>query len=296
MDKPLRTEAAIVAALTVLEASRIEDFDFKRLRDALFEYVKDHPELKEKNLQEVLDELPWRWFLNLEAEMDQELSQSDERLKALNGKKREKKLTPEEKKEQKRLQDYLPKSSWRWERSPAFWMQSIRYLLSLIRHRRPDFDDYTLREQIFFLDNYRRFINKYLEAQRDHTAFLEYGTPTGNPTRVVELAQKQIKAAVLADVEDCNHLEIANILGVDKPKEYEDNKKSEAEAYKGIIKIPEAEALVRDGRKLLNNALKDAGGWKRRAREIRAEADRYNALSQEEKSMKRQVELMDQML
>src|SRR5215212_6451533 len=56
LDKPLRTEAAIVAALTVLDASKIESFDFERLREALLAHVKTNPELSEKNLAKVLDE------------------------------------------------------------------------------------------------------------------------------------------------------------------------------------------------------------------------------------------------
>jgi predicted RNase H-like HicB family nuclease len=272
LDKPLRTEAAIVAALTVLEASRIEDFDFERLRDALYEYVKAHPGLKDKNLQEVLDELPWSWFLNRKAEIDQELDQLDKRLKALKDKK-SKEHTSEEKRDQNRLNKHLPKTYWRWERSPAFWVHSIRYLLSLARYRKPDFEDYTLRKQIYFLDEHRKATNEFLEAQRDHMAFLEYGSPTGAPKRIVELARDQVKAAVLSDVGKRSHKEIANILGV----------AVDEDKYKVGSRIPKIQALLREGRSLLDDALKGTGEWKRRAEEMRTEADRYNSLSQDDK-------------
>lgn len=39
------TEAAVVAALTVLEASMVRDADFERLQEALREHVEAHPQL-----------------------------------------------------------------------------------------------------------------------------------------------------------------------------------------------------------------------------------------------------------
>jgi hypothetical protein len=199
-DKPLRTEAAIVAALTVLEASVIEDFDFDRLRDALLEYVKAHPEVSEKDLGWVLWRgLPQDWFFARKAENDTELKTLDERLRELKHKERKEETTPQEEKERKRLEKYLPKPSWRWARSPFLWRRSILYMMVLFAHRRPDFADNSLRKQIYLLDNNRKQINRFLKAQKGHMAFLEYGTTGGNPPRVVEQAQEQVRAAVLAD-------------------------------------------------------------------------------------------------
>ena len=165
LDKSLRTEAAIVAALTVLEASRIESFDFERLREALLGHVKTTPELSEKNLEEVLDELPSEWLWSQKAEIDRELKQLDERLKDLNRKKREEELTPEENTERNRLKKHLPKPSWRWARHPFLWERSIRYMLALFRYRRLDLEGYSLREQFYILDNQRKRINEFLKAQ-----------------------------------------------------------------------------------------------------------------------------------
>ena len=85
LDKPLRTEAAIVAVLTVLETSIVEDFDFERLRKALLKHIEAHPRLRDKNLREVLDELPRGWISTRKAEIDQELKPLDEKLKELRG-------------------------------------------------------------------------------------------------------------------------------------------------------------------------------------------------------------------
>jgi len=73
LDQPLRTEAAIIAALTVLETSVIEDVDFELLRRALFAHIETHPELAQKDLQEVLDGLPPHWLSEQKRDIDTEL-------------------------------------------------------------------------------------------------------------------------------------------------------------------------------------------------------------------------------
>ena len=279
-DQPLRTEAGIVAALITLEASRIEDFDFECLHKKLLQYIKTQPELRRADLQAILEKLPRALLSAWKTEIDRDLKVLDKKLKDLNRKGGEGKLTPAEKKERKRLQDYLPKRSERWERSTPLWTHSITYMLSLFRYRRPDFDEYSLEQQLDLVDNHRKHINKVLEANRQHMAFLEYGTPAGNPRRAVELAQKQIRAAVLKDVEDLSQQQIAEILAV----EYDEDR------YKVDMKIPKVASLVREGRTRLDQALISEGGWNNRAEEMKAEGDRYNSLSEEEREVEQLAE------
>jgi hypothetical protein len=269
LDQPLRTEAAIIAALTVLEASVIEDRDFKLLRRALFAHIEAHPELVQKDLQEVLDGLPPHWFSDQQAEIDKELE-----------KQLAKELEPfTELEREKKRKKRLPKSWKRWERDPLLWQRSISYMVALLRYRRPDFDDHTLEEQLDLVDKHRGRINKFLEKQREHAKFLEYGTPEGMPTRVVERARDQVKAAVLADVEGLPHKEIANRLGVDVSDD----------EYKVNMQIPEIADLVRDGRRLLDNVLPGIG-WRMHTEVIKADADRYRDLSDEDKEIETLVE------
>jgi hypothetical protein len=82
-------------------------------------------------------------------------------------------------------------------------------MLTLLRYRRPDFDGHTFEEQLDLLDQHRGVVNAFLKEQREHVAFLEYGTSEGIP-RAGELARDQVKAALLADVENRPHREIAN--------------------------------------------------------------------------------------
>jgi hypothetical protein len=151
-------------------------------------------------------------------------------------------------------------------------------MVALLRYRRPDFEDHTFEKQLDFVDQHRRRINTFLEKQREHAKFLEYGTPEGIPTRVVERARDQVKAAVLADVEGLSHEKIANKLGVDVPKRHKEN-----------MKIPEIAALVRDGRGLLDNVLPGIG-WRKHAEDMKADAERYRDLSDEEKEIEALVE------
>jgi hypothetical protein len=269
LDQPLRTEAAIIAALTVLEASVMGDDIFELLRRALFAHIEAYPELAQKDLQEVLDGLPPHWFSDQKAEIDKELE-----------KQLAKELEPfTELEREKKRKKRLPKSWKRWERDPLLWQRSISYMVALLRYRRPDFDDHTLEEQLDLVDQHRGRINTFLEKQREHAKFLEYGTPEGMPTQVVERARDQVKAAVLRDVEKRSHREIADMLGVDVSEE----------RSKIDMKIPEIAGLVREGRQLLDNVLPGIG-WRKHAKDMKTDADRYRDLSDEEKEIEALVE------
>jgi hypothetical protein len=215
-----------------------------------------------------LDGLPPHWFSEQKAEIDKEL---EKRLA------KELELFPKWERERERKKR-LPKPWERWERDPLLWQRSISYMVALLRYRRPDFDDHTFEEQLDLVDQHRRRINTFLKKQREHAKFLEYGTPEGIPTRVVERARDQVKAAVLADVEGLSHKKIAKKLGVDVPKRHKEN-----------MKIPEIAALVRDGRGLLDNVLPGIG-WRRHAEDMKADADRHRDLSDEEKKIEALVE------
>src|SRR5215211_4498366 len=193
LAEPLRTETAIVAALTALEASPLNDVDFEHLREGFVRHVQAHPELESVKLQELLSQLPTGWFRHQMAQIDEGRRQQLEELQ-LN----------------------------RWEkrqRDAVAWQRSLTYQVALLRHRRPDFDDLDLEEQLMLVGKFRSLVNRSLEAQRDLAAFLEYGTPQrGLPTRVKEQARAQVQAAVLADVADLRHYDIAVELGVDIPE------------------------------------------------------------------------------
>ncbi len=203
LAEPLRTETAIVAALTILEASPLTDVDFEQLQEALVRHVQDHPELESVKLQELLSQLPTGWFRH-------QMTQIDER-------------------QRQQLS--------RWEkrqRDPAAWQRSLTYQVALLGHRRPDLDDLDIKEQLRLVGKFCSLVNRSLEAQRDLAAFLEYGIPQGLPKRVVEQARAQVRAAVLADVERLSHRDIAIELGEPIPERYDIDMK--LPAVQGMIR------------------------------------------------------------
>ena len=50
-------------------------------------------------------------------------------------------------------------------------------------------------------------------------------------------------------------------------------------------------ALIREGCRLLDKALKGEGRWKKRAEEMKADAARYNSLSEEERLIEREADV-----
>jgi|SRR5215204_219021 len=269
LDKSLRTEAAMVAALTVLETEIIKDSDFEKLRKALLRYVSTNPGLRGKNLQEVLDRLPVYWFRDRKDELvEKRLEELHEGLR---------KLSPKEQDKERRNR---LKEVQRWERFYPLWERSIRYIVALLHYRRPDFNTYALEQQLDLVNKHRKSINEFLEKQREHMAVLEYGNPGKTPPPV-RRARDQVRAAVLQDVEGLAPPEIANRLGivVDKDKYETDNK------------ISEVTRLIEKGRLLLGRALTGEGGWQKRAEEMKDEAKRYNALSEAEKLIEREAEI-----
>jgi hypothetical protein len=257
LAEPLRTETAIVAALTILEASPVNDVDFEQLQEALVQHVQAHPELESVKLQELLSQLPIDWFRHQMTQIDERRRQQLEELEAL--------PSSEQKKVRKKLQ------LTRWEqrqRDAAAWQRSLTYQVALLRHRRPDFDDLDLEEQLRLVGKFCSLVNNSLKAQRDLAAFLEYGTSQqGLPKSVVEQARAQVRAAVLADVEGLSHYDIAVELGEPIP-----------ERYRIDMKIPAVQRLVREGRDILDKALGE-GEWSNRAQEMKSDAEHYLKLN-----------------
>ena len=279
LDKPLRTEAAIVAALTTLEASVIEDADFEQLREELLRHVEAHPDLRRKGLQEVLNELPRGWFLDREVELDEELKRIADLLLPGKGHFVKKSLTDEERRIYKDLKNRLPKPWGRWERSYRLWKRSIRFIVTLLQYRRPDFDDYALEDQLDLVDEHRKRINKFLKKQREYMAFLEYGTPEGTPNAAKRI-RDQVRAAMLRDVEERSHRYIAEQLATT----------FDEDRYKGDMKIPEVTALVREGRRVLDDVFAGEGGWQRHAEKMKDEAKRYSSLDEKSRLIERVAE------
>ncbi len=219
-NEPMRTDKAILAALTAVEARTI---DLKRLHKALDE-LKFLP--------------PGR-------------SIYDQWCQAFDN------LPPEQKSERKRPE--LVKNLQHH--------QSLDYVLLLLRHHRPGFDDLPEAEKLALLERTYYHVNNFLETLRRLAAFLEFGVPGKYTKDVMRDPDGDVKAAVLRDVVGLDFLSIGEELGLDPPKD---------------IKIkgdhPTARSKVKRGRDFLEGFLGHRG-WQQRVRDMKAEAELWGSLS-----------------
>ena len=237
LNEPLRTDKAILAALTALEGRLM---DIERLRKAL-------PELKlplERSMWEQwgkaledLPEIPYNGPGTFEVHFKQR------------GKQLEESNVPGG------LQSH----------------QFLDYVLLLLRHYRPEFDDLPHEDKLELIVQACAHVNEFLEALRRFEAFLEYGIP-GRPRKsAAKDANRDVKAAVLRDVDGLTYRQIGEELGIPPPKSI---------GYKGDH--PKVRQMVKRGRRLLERAL-DKAGWQEHIGTMKAEAKRRHSLSQVER-------------
>jgi hypothetical protein len=227
-DEPLRTDKAIIAAMTALEG---RPMDAERLGKALPEVIPAYGE-------SVWD----RWTKTLK-----ERRSDEEIVEALEG-----------------LRHH----------------QSLDYVLTLLRYHRPGFDALPREERVALVAGTCSYVNAFLEALRKLMAFLEHGTPGRRIPAATKAAARDIKAAVLKDVDDLTYREIGRELGVPPPEDA---------GHKGDH--PTVRKMVRRGRRVLEQAL-GVEGWHTQAEAMRVEAERWNSLSEEEREAEMEAEAL----
>ncbi|MDQ5827340.1 MAG: hypothetical protein M3441_24535 [Chloroflexota bacterium] len=161
-------------------------------------------------------------------------------------------------------------------------LHSLRYLVALLKYYRPGFDKYSWEDQLALMERACAYFQGLVEAVRKLTAFLEYGTPSGLPNRAVETLDRDIQAAILKDVDDLTYREIGQELGIPPPRNVD---------IKGDYST--ARMAVNRGRKILERALEEKGGWSKEAEKMKAEATRWKSLSGKEKLRKTLAEHLD---
>ncbi len=221
-DEPVRTDKAILAALTAMEGRKM---DLKRLRRAIAEIELPPGGAMYQQWREAFEGLP-----------------------------------PEQKSGRKRpeLHENLQHH------------QSLDYVLLLLRHHRKGFDDLPQVEKLALVERTCHHINEFLEALRRLTAFLEFGVPGKHLKEATEDADRDVKAAVLHDVDGMTHREIGEELGVPLPDDY--NVKGDH---------PTVRQMVKRGRKIIVGALGEEC-WRRHIRAMKEDAERWRSLSEAE--------------
>jgi hypothetical protein len=151
--------------------------------------------------------------------------------------------------------------------------QTLDYLVLLLRYHRPGFDDAPLEERAALLADGCAHLNEFLQALKKFMAFIEYGVPGRKTVPVAKSFARDIKAAVLKDVEGLTYEQIGDRLGVSPPADF---------GYKGDYAA--VRKMVSRGRTFLKAAL-GAEGYASHVETLKAEAKRRSGTSEAERKV-----------
>jgi len=148
----------------------------------------------------------------------------------------------------------------------------LSLILHLIRYYRPGFDDYSVREKLDLVKKALLYINDFLETLRKLQSFFEFGAPNRGKLRpVTENPERDVKAAILFDVEGLKFTQIAKRLRIDDPKNYDVKRDHQT-----------ASDAVKRGRRILEDAF-GREGWQKRAEAMKAQIEWWRSLSLDER-------------
>jgi hypothetical protein len=171
----------------------------------------------------------------------------------------------------------------REESELAGGLQGVRfldYVLLVLRYHRPEFDSLPEKEKLDLIAQTCAYTNAFIEALRKLADFLEYGVPGRRRKGATTDADRDVRAAVRRDVDGMTYREIGKELGIPLPKDF---------GYKGDH--PRVRQMVNRGRSLLVRAL-GKEGWQQHIEATRAEARRWESLSEAEQAAEDVVEAL----
>ena len=172
----------------------------------------------------------------------------------------------------------------RFERAAEFkhdlQVPSLEYVLALLRYSRRGFDTLPHRDQVELILGTCEHLNEFLTSLRKLVTFVEYGSPEGLSTKPVRDRNQDVKAALLREVEGLSYKEIGEELRIPLPPT------SEIKGSHDTVR-----KSVKRGLDLLRQ-LFGQDGWRERRESMKAEAERYKALSEEEQIVERMMEGM----
>jgi len=149
----------------------------------------------------------------------------------------------------------------------------LEFVLALLYYHRPKFDALPYADQVALIEETCKVTNALTSAARRLVYFLEFGAPGKDLRQAVENASRDVKIAVLKDVEGLSDPKIGEMLGIKRSKSYE--KKGEHSAVA---------AAAKRARKTLEDGLgKD--GWREWVEAAKAEKSRWEYLTYQEKIM-----------
>jgi hypothetical protein len=175
----------------------------------------------------------------------------------------------------KALEDTHAREDLRPNLQDLRYHQTLDYALMLLRYHSPGFDELALEERADLITETCSHINEFVEVLHKLMNFLEHGKPKRRGPAATKIASRDIKAAVLKEVDGLTNRQIAEALCMNTPADF-------------LIKgdHPTVRKMVRRGRSALVAALGEEG-WRVQAQAMKDEAQRWHSRSE----IQRQAEL-----
>jgi hypothetical protein len=157
-------------------------------------------------------------------------------------------------------------------------LRHLGYLLPLVRYYKPEFENCSREEQQDLLKKTCDYTIDFLESLRKLQAFLEYGTPNRKLAPAIREPNRDVRAAILHDVNGFNYRQIGERMGIPVPPDFE---------IKGEHQT--VRKMVERGHRLLEGAF-GKEGWRERAKAMKNHKEWWQSLSEDEEYNEYQVE------
>ncbi len=154
----------------------------------------------------------------------------------------------------------------------------LHYVLPLLEYHRPELREYPLQERYKYALKAVDHVNDFLRSLRNLQGFLEYGAPDRKLTPAIKQPQRDVRAAVLRDVDGLSYREIGERLDVPPPPDFAIKKEHQT-----------VRKMVENGKLMLKEAFGEEG-WRDRAKAMKAEKAWWQSLSSAEQQKEREAE------
>jgi NADH dehydrogenase/NADH:ubiquinone oxidoreductase subunit G len=151
--------------------------------------------------------------------------------------------------------------------------RTLEYVVTLLRHYRPEFDNLSREEKHGLIVGCCRRVNALLEASKQLGAFLEYGAPDKDLRAPLEEVERYVRAAELKDVEALSDRKIGKILGIEPAPSDEIRRQNSNVRH-----------AVKQGKRLFTDAWGEEE-WQKRAESKRNESAWFLSLTEEEQGL-----------
>lgn len=154
-------------------------------------------------------------------------------------------------------------------------LKPLQYIMPLIWYYKPAFDGYSPQQQQDLIEKTCAYINDFLDSLWKLQEFLEFGAPNRKLRPAIKEPQRDVRAAILCDVDGLTYREIGEQMGIAFSINFKDT-----EDHQTVRKF------VERGREILKRAFGEEG-WQKQSEAMKAQKAWWQSLSQEERDKER---------